>query len=103
MAAAPTGSDTDQLMDMPAHRAMFSGFIKATEWSCVSLAMLLGLIVPAFAMGMGWWTGLGAWFLIGLAAGFLMKLGGGWWLWLGLSTVLLLIGGAITMSVIAIA
>jgi hypothetical protein len=100
--AAAHGSETEDLMDMPAHRAMFSGFIRATEYFCVSLAMLLGLIVLAFAIGLGWWTGLIAWFVIGLAAGLLMGLGGGWWLWLGLSTVLLAVGGAVTMGVMAI-
>jgi len=101
--AAAHGSDDDDLMDMPAHRAMFAGFVKATELFCVALAMLLGLTVLAFAIGLGWWTGLIAWFVIGLIAGLLLKLGGGWWLWLGLSTVLLAIGGAVTMAVTAIA
>jgi len=101
MAAAQHGSDTDQTMDMPAHRAMFTGFVKVTEWSCVALAMTLALTVFAFAMGLGWWTGLIAWLVIGLAAGFLLGMGGAWWAFLGISTVLLAIGGAVTLGVMA--
>lgn len=97
MAAAQHGSDDN--MDMPAHRAMFSGFLRITEWFCVAMAMLLGLTVLAFAVGLGWWTGVIAWLVIGLAAGFLMNLGGAWWAFLGVSTVLLGIGGAVTMFV----
>lgn len=89
-------------MDVTAHKAMFDGFIKATEWGCVSLAMLLGLTVFAFAMGLGWWTGLAVWVLIGVAAGFLMGLGGAWWATLIGSTVLLAVGGAVTMGIQAI-
>jgi hypothetical protein len=100
MAAAPT-KDHDN-MDMPAHRAMFSGFLKVTEWFCVALAMLLALTVFAFAMGLGWWTGLIAWFVIGLVAGFAMNMGGAWWGFLGISTVLLAIGGAVTMGLLAV-
>lgn len=102
MAAAQHGSDNDQLMDMPAHRAMFSGFLKVTEWFCAGLAMMLGLVVPAFAMGLGWWTGLIAWLVIGLGAGFALRLGGAWWAFVAISTVLLAIGGAITLGVIAL-
>jgi hypothetical protein len=98
--AAAHGSDhgdMDAIMDMPAHRAMFGGFVKAVEWSCVGLAMLLALVVLAFAIGLGWWTGLIAWLVVGLAAGLLMKMGTAWWAFLGVSTVMLAIGGALTM------
>jgi hypothetical protein len=86
-------------MDITSHKAMFNGFLKATEWSCVVFAMLLGLIVFAFAMGLGWWTGLIVWVVIGVLAGFLMGLGGAWWATLIGSTVLLAVGGAVTMLV----
>jgi hypothetical protein len=86
-------------MDIAAHKAMFNGFLKVTEWSCVVFAMLLGLIVFAFAMGLGWWTGLIVWVVIGVLAGFLMGLGGAWWAMLIGSTVLLAVGGAVTMLV----
>jgi Bacterial aa3 type cytochrome c oxidase subunit IV len=96
------GSTEHGKMDITSQKAMFDGFIKTTEWSCVMLAMLLGLTVFAFAMGLGWWTGLIVWVLIGVAAGFLMGLGGAWWATLIGSTVLLAIGGAITMGIQAI-
>jgi Bacterial aa3 type cytochrome c oxidase subunit IV len=99
--AAAHGSDhgeIDKIMDMPAHRAMFGGFIKAVEWSSVFLAMLLALTVLAFAAGLGWWTGLIAWAVVGVAGGLLLNLGAIWWALLAVSTVLLGIGGAITMA-----
>lgn len=89
-------------MDITAQRGLFNGFLKTTEWSCVMLAMLLGLTVFAFAMGLGWWTGLIVWLVIGVLAGFLMGLGGAWWAFVIGSTVLLAIGGAITMGIQAI-
>ncbi|MDX2234974.1 MAG: aa3-type cytochrome c oxidase subunit IV [Hyphomonadaceae bacterium] len=87
-------------MDMPAHRGMFAGFIKAVEWSCAFIAMLLALTVFSFAMGLGWWTGLIAWVVVGVAAGALLGLGAVWWALLGVSTVLLAAGGAVTMALI---
>ena len=93
-----THTAADHDVDMPAHRAMFAGFIKTTEWSIVGLAMLLALSVLAFAMGLGWWTGLIVWTVIGVAAGLLLNMGGAWWAVLAVSTVLLAVGGAITMA-----
>ena len=93
----------DSVTDLPAHRAMFTGFMKAAEWSIVGLAMLLGLIVLSFAVGLGWWTGLIAWAVIGLAAGLLLNMGGAWWALLAVSTVVLGVGGAITMGLQALA
>lgn len=90
------GSHEDH--DITAHRAMFDGFLKVTEWACVFLAMTLALIIFAFAVGLGWWTGLIAYFVIGLAAGFGLRMGGAWWALLVVSTVLLAVGGAITMA-----
>ena len=100
---ATHGSGHGEATDLPAHRAMFSGFLKVTEWSLVGLAMLLALIVLAFAVGLGWWTGLIAWAVIGLAAGLLLNMGGAWWAVLVVSTVVLGVGGAITMALQAIA
>ena len=57
----------------------------------------------AFAVGLGWWTGLMAWVVIGLVAGLLLNMGGAWWAVLAVSTVVLAIGGAITMGLQAIA
>ena len=100
---ATHGSDHGDTADLPAHRAMFSGFLKVTEWSLVGLAMLLALIVLAFAVGLGWWTGLMAWAVIGLVAGLLLNMGGAWWAVLVVSTIVLGVGGAVTMALQAIA
>lgn len=99
---ADHGSAGHGHMDITGQKAMFSGFLKTTEWACVMLAMMLGLTVFAFAMGMGWWTGLIVWLVIGALAGFLMGLGGGWWAFVIGSTVLLAVGGAVTMGIQAI-
>ncbi len=88
----------DTIADLPAHRAMFTGFMKTAEWSIVGLAMLLALVVLAFAVGLGWWTGLIAWVVIGAVAGALLNMGGAWWAVVAVSTVLLAVGGAITMG-----
>lgn len=92
----------DSTMDMPAHRAMFSGFLKTTEWFVLFLAMLLALIVLAFAVGLGWWTGLIAWVVVGIIGGLLLGLGGAFWATFAVSTVLLAVGGAITMGLQAL-
>jgi hypothetical protein len=89
-------------MDIDAQKGMFSGFLKVVEWSSVLLAMLLGLLVFAFAMGFGWFAGLAVWVVIGVAAGFLMNLGMAWWLTVIGSTVLFAIGGAIALGVNAL-
>jgi len=86
-------------MEIASHKAMFDGFLKVTEWACVFVAMLLGLTVFAFAMGMGWWIGLIVWAVIGVAAGALMGLGNTWWAALAGSTVILAVGGAVTMGI----
>ena len=95
---ATHGAEHGEATDLPAHRAMFSGFMKAAEWSIVGLAMLLSLVVLAFAVGLGWWSGLIAWVVIGAVAGALLNMGGVWWAVLAVSTVLLGVGGAVTMG-----
>jgi hypothetical protein len=90
--------DMDAIMDMPSHRAMFSGFLKAVEWGSVFLAMLLVLTVFAFAIGWGWWVGLIGWLVVGVIAGFLLNMGAVWWALLAVTTLLMAVGGAITMA-----
>ena len=92
-------TDMDKVMDMPAHRAMFKGFMKAAEWGTLMIVMLVALLVVGFAMGLGWWVGLIAWVGIGLAAGALLGLGGAWWATLAVSTVLFgLVGVVISLT-----
>lgn len=95
---ATHGADHGEATDLPAHKAMFAGFLKVTEWFLVLLAMLLAMTVFAFAIGLGWWTGLIAWLVIGAVAGLLLNMGGAWWAVLAVSSVLLAVGGAITMG-----
>jgi hypothetical protein len=89
-------------MDLAAHEGMFKGFLKTVEWSSVLLVMLLALIVPAFAIGMGWWSGVIGWVVVGAVAGRVMNMGGAWWATLAGSSVLLIVGGAVVMGVSAL-
>jgi hypothetical protein len=88
-------------MEIGGQRALFQGFLKVVEWSCVLLAMLLALLVGAFAIGLGWWAGLAAWVVIGLAAGFLLKMGSAWWATLIASSLVLGVGGALAFGISA--
>lgn len=73
------GDHTHGHMDIKDQRDTFSGFMAATVWGCCLLAQGLALATLAFAIGAGWWAGLGVFILIGIVAGMVFKLGGGWW------------------------
>lgn len=90
-------------MDVAEHKAAFSGFLKVTEWSSALIVMCVAGCTFAFAMGLGWWTGLIVYVVIGALAGAVLRMGGAWWVTLAISTVLLGVGGAITMGLMAMA
>jgi hypothetical protein len=92
--------DTDHThgkMEIADQSATFSGFLKLTEWGCVLLIMLLGLLVVAFAMGAGWLPGVAVWAVLGGVLGIIMRMGAGWFALVGVSTVLFGIGGLIAL------
>jgi hypothetical protein len=89
-------------MDISEHKATFSGFMKITEWGSILTIAGVGLLVFAFAMGLGWWTGLIVYAVICVAAGLILKMGPAWWATTAVSVVLLGLGGAITMGLIAL-
>lgn len=89
-------------MDISDHKSTFSGFLKVAEWGTVSVIQWVGLATFAFAMGLGWWTGLIVYVVVGAAAGAIMKMGPAWWVTLALTTVALGVGGAITMGLMAL-
>ncbi|MGE0828747.1 MAG: aa3-type cytochrome c oxidase subunit IV [Hyphomonadaceae bacterium] len=76
-------------------KATFHGFLVATVWGCGLVAMAVALLTFAFAMGLGWWAGLAAFVIIGVATGVIFKLGGAWWALLAASTIFLGLGGII--------
>lgn len=96
--ATASGSEHGH-MDIASQKAMFGGFLKVVEWACVLIAMLLGLLVFSFAIGFGWWIGVMAWAAIGVVAGLVMRMKSAWWITLVVTTVVLVLGGAISMGV----
>jgi hypothetical protein len=66
-------------MDIQDQRETFHGFLMATVWCCGLLAQSVALFTLAFAIGAGWWPGLAAVVVIGLAVGFAFRLSGVYW------------------------
>jgi site-specific recombinase len=56
----------------------FSGFIKASAWGTLLVAMLVLHLAVAFASPLGWWSGLAAALVVGVVGGLLVRLGGAW-------------------------
>lgn len=82
-------------MDIKDQRETFHGFLSATVWTCTLIAQGVALATLAFAIGDGWWAGLGAFVALGVGVGLLFRMSGAYWavqiaLW-----VILALGGAI--------
>ena len=86
-------------MEIADQKSTFHGFLIATVWGCALIAMSVALLTAAFAIGLGWWTGLLIYALIGLAVGLVFKLRGAWWAFLVTTTVLMGLGGAIIPAI----
>jgi hypothetical protein len=89
-------------MDITDHKATFSGFLKVAEWGTILTIASVGLLTFAFAMGLGWWTGLIVYAVVCAGAGLALKMGPAWWATTAITVVLLIIGGAITTGLIAL-
>jgi hypothetical protein len=86
-------------MDIQDQRGTFHGFLMATVWTCALIAQGVALATLAFAIGNGWWAGVGALVAIGVAVGFLFRMSGAYWavqiaLW-----VMLGLGGMIVPAI----
>jgi hypothetical protein len=92
-AGSPDATHVDQ--DITDQRLTFKHFLKFTEFGIVQLAQILALLVVSFAMGWGWFAGLGFYLVIGVVSGLLLRLGGAFWAFLIATTVLLGIGGGL--------
>lgn len=90
-------------MEIADQKGTFDGFLVASIWGCGLIAQSVALLVLAFAMGVGWWAGLGAYVVIGVGVGVLFKQGGAWWAVLVATTILLGIGGIIVPLVAGLA
>jgi hypothetical protein len=66
-------------MDIQDQKETFHGFLMATVWTCGHIAQLVALLTLAFAIGAGWWAGLAAFVVIGIAIGLVFKLSGVYW------------------------
>ncbi|MGE3142994.1 MAG: aa3-type cytochrome c oxidase subunit IV [Hyphomonadaceae bacterium] len=103
MAEAAHGESAHGGMDIADQRSTFHGFIQASIWGSGLVAMGVAMLTLAFAIGAGWWAGLGAFLVIGVAVGLLFKLGGAWWAMLFGAVVLCGIGGMIVPLVAGLA
>ena len=82
-------------MDVQDHRSTFHGFLMATVWTCSLIAQAIALLTLAFAIGEGWWSGLGAFVAIGVLIGLLFRMSGAYWAAQIAMWVLLGLGGMI--------
>lgn len=82
-------------MEITSQRETFHGFLVATIWTCTHIAQLVLLLTIAFAIGLGWWPGLSAFVVVGIAAGLIFRMSGAYWAAQIVQWVLLGIGGMI--------
>lgn len=82
-------------MDIQDQKETFHGFLMAVVWTCALIAQAVALLTLAFAIGAGWWPGLSALILIGLAIGLAFKMSSAYWAVQAATWVLLAIGGLI--------
>ncbi|ANP45448.1 aa3-type cytochrome c oxidase subunit IV [Candidatus Viadribacter manganicus] len=82
-------------MDISDQKATFGGFLAATVWGCGLTAQIVALLTLAFAIGAGWWAGLAAFVVIGVALGLSFRLSGVYWAVQVALWVLMVLGGLI--------
>lgn len=82
-------------MDIQDQKETFHGFLMAVVWTCTLLAQTVALLTLAFAIGAGWWSGLAALVLVGVAIGLVFKMSSVYWAVQAAAWVLLAIGGLV--------
>ena len=82
-------------MDITDQRDTFHGFLSTSVWTCILIAQGVALSTLAFAIGMGWWSGLFALVVIGAVTGLLFRMSGVYWAVQVALWVLLTIGGLV--------
>ncbi|MBY0568554.1 MAG: aa3-type cytochrome c oxidase subunit IV [Hyphomonadaceae bacterium] len=92
-------SDARGNMDIRDQKETFGGFLSATVWTSCFVIQSVALLTLAFAIGLGWWAGLAAFAVIGIAIGFAFKLPGVFWATQIVLWVLMGIGGMIVPAV----
>ena len=91
-AEAPRGG-----MDIHDQKETFHHFVAFSLWGTLLVIMLVALLTVAFAMNLGWFAGLTAYVVIGVAAGLFMRMSGSWWVLVIGTTVLAGAGGLIAL------
>lgn len=82
-------------MDIQDQKETFHAFLMGSVWTSGLVIQAVALLTLAFAIGLGWWAGLAAVVVIGVALGMAFNLSGVYWavqiaLW-----VILALGGMI--------
>lgn len=86
-------------MDVQEQRGTFSAFLSASVWCGALIVQGVALATLAFAIGSGWWAGLGAFVLIGIVAGLIFRMSGAYWAVQVALWVILGIGGAVVPAI----
>jgi len=90
---AQSGAHGD--MDIQDQKETFHGFLAATVWTCGLIAQAVALLTLAFAINAGWWPGLTAFVVMGVAVGLAFKQPSVYWAVQVALWVLLGLGGLI--------
>jgi hypothetical protein len=79
------------------HKLTFEHFLSFSLWGTLQVIMVVALLTVAFAMGLGWLAGVGVYAVIGALAGLALGMRGTWWGMVVGTTVLLALGGLISL------
>ncbi len=97
MAEMAHGEAARGAMDIRDQKSTFQHFLTFSLWGTLFTTMVVALLTVAFAMGYGWMAGVGAYAAIGVVAGFALGMRGGWWGMVIGSTIVLGLGGLVTL------
>lgn len=86
-------------MDISEQKGTFNAFLTTTVWCSGLIAQGLALLTLAFAIGAGWWAGLAALVVLGVALGLAFRMSGVYWAVQVVLWVLLGVGGLIVSAI----
>jgi len=90
-------------MDIRDQKETFHGFLMASLWTGGLIIQTVALLTLAFAIGAGWWAGMGAFVVIGVALGLSFNMGGVYWATQVALWVLMGLGGMIVPALMSVA
>lgn len=97
MAEAAHASAAHGGMDIQEQKSTFHQFLTMCLWGTLHIMMVVALLTVAFAMNLGWFSGLAAYAVIGVGAALALKMNGSWWVFVIGTTVLLGLGGLVSL------